>query len=272
MDHGSSILLLHELVKREPGLKDYIYVFDIPSTDVESLQSFARIADGVVVWGGDTAVRAARQLAAPNTKIIPWGHKLSFAYATASATDRDLRQLARHICATRQTLCSSCQGIYLDSIDMQDVFSFGQHFFQLLQEENTAFPPADVSLRAKATLQLYDQELESHATGRRVLRGGGVSVLVCPDSALELSYLSGNCWVKPLPRSRIIPTLKPMKGLLQTAGLLCGGGERQELVALLARAGLVRITEPGEMSRTIPGEAHDGAYPLQEYTRIVEFV
>jgi len=63
-----------------------------------------------------------------------------------------------------------------------------------------------------------------------------------------------------------------MKGLLQTAGLLCGGGGRPELVALWARAGLVRITEPGEMSRTIPGEAHDGAYPLQEYTRIVEFV
>lgn len=38
----------------------------------------------------------------------------------------------------------------------------------------------------------------------------------------------------------------------------------------LARAGVVRITGPGEMSRTIAGEAHDGDYPLQLYSRVVE--
>lgn len=27
----------------------------------------------------------------------------------------------------------------------------------------------------------------------------------------------------------------------------------------------------GDMSRTLPGEAHDGLYPLQLYSRIVEF-
>ena len=48
------------------------------------------------------------------------------------------------------------------------------------------------------------------------------------------------------------------------------GIEAEELSALLARAGLVRITEAGEMSRTLPGEAHDGDYPLCAYSRIVE--
>ena len=57
---------------------------------------------------------------------------------------------------------------------------------------------------------------------------------------------------------------------MQTAGLLCAPEERQELSALLARAGLVRITEAGEMSRTLSGEAHDGDYPLRAYSRIVE--
>ena len=94
--------------------------------------------------------------------------------------------------------------------------------------------------------------------------------VIAPDSRLELSPLAGNCWVKPLPRRRIVHVLSPEKGRLQTAGLLCPPEERPALSALLARAGVVRVTEPGEMSRTVPGEAHDGTYPLRAYSRVVE--
>ena len=270
LDRGASLLLLHELGKREPRLRDFLYVFDVPSTDLASLSALAEIADGVVVWGGDEAVTAARRLAAPNTKLITWGHKLSFAYATAAATDADLSALARHMCLTRQLLCSSCQGIFLDTEDMAAVEALGKRFFTLLRQENRRHPPADLSLRAKAALHLRTEELEAHESGRRIFRGDGVSVTVASDSRLELSWLGGNCWVKPLPRRRLLSALKEQKGYLQTAGLLCAPEEREELSALLARAGLVRITEAGEMSRTLPGEAHDGDYPLRAYSRIVE--
>ena len=270
MDHGASLLLLHELGDRQPRLKDFIYVFDVPSTDLASLSALAEVADGIVVWGGDEAVTAARRLAAPNTKLITWGHKLSFAYATSAATDGDLSALARHMCLTRQLLCSSCQGIFLDTEDMGAVEALGERFFTILQAENRRHPPADINLRARAALHLRTEELEAHASGRRILRGGGVSVTVAPDSRLELSWLGGNCWVKPLPRRDLLAALKGQKGYLQTAGLLCAPEEREELTALLARAGLVRITEAGEMSRTLPGEAHDGDYPLRAYSRIVE--
>lgn len=270
LDRGASLLLLHELGKREPRLRDFLYVFDVPSTDLASLSALAEIADGVVVWGGDEAVTAARHLATPNTKLITWGHKLSFAYATTAATDGDLSALARHMCLTRQLLCSSCQGIFLDTEDRADVEALGRRFFAILREENRRHPPADISLRARAALHLRTEALEAHESGRTVLQGGGVSVTVASDSRLELSWLGGNCWVKPLPRRRLLSALKGQKGYLQTAGLLCAPEEREELSALLARAGLVRITEAGEMSRTLPGEAHDGDYPLRAYSRIVE--
>ena len=270
LDRGTSLLLLHELGKREPRLRDFLYVFDVPSTDLASLSALAEIADGVVVWGGDEAVTAARRLAAPNTKLITWGHKLSFAYATTAATDGDLSALARHMCLTRQLLCSSCQGIFLDTEDMAAVEALGRRFFEILREENRRHPPADISLRARAAIHLRTEALEAHESGRTVLQGGGVSVTVASDSRLELSWLGGNCWVKPLPRRRLLSALKGQKGYLQTAGLLCAPEEREELSALLARAGLMRITEAGEMSRTLPGEAHDGDYPLRAYSRIVE--
>ena len=269
-DRGASLLLLRELVRLEPRLRDFVYVFDVPSTDLQSLERFAKIADAVVVWGGDEAVRAARALAGPDTALICWGHKLSFAYAVPPVSDGDLEALADHICATGQLLCSSCQGIFLDTGDMGEVYALAERFFPVLQAAARRHPPADPALRARATLELYAQELEADSGGRRIYRGGGVSVTAAPDSRLELGLLAGNCWVKPLPRDQIVPRLKPRKGCLQTAGLLCPEGEREALSALLARAGVVRVTGPGDMSRTVPGEAHDGTYPLAAYTRIVE--
>ena len=176
--------------------------------------------------------------------------------------------LARHMCLTRQLLCSSCQGIFVDTADMGAVEAVGERFFAALQAENRRHPPADLGLRARAALQVYSMELEE--TGPRVLRSGGVSVVIAPDSRLELSPLAGNCWVKPLPRERIPAALGGKRGYLQTAGLLCPPEERAALGDLLARAGVVRVTEPGEMSRTVPGEAHDGIYPLRAYSRVVE--
>ena len=269
-DRGASLLLLRELVRLEPRLRDFVYVFDVPSTDLQSLERFAKIADAVVVWGGDEAVRAARTLAGPDTALICWGHKLSFAYAVPPVSYGDLEALADHICATGQLLCSSCQGIFLDTGDMGEVHALAERFFPILQAAARRHPPADPALRARATLELYARELEADSGGRRIYRGGGVSVTAAPDSRLELGLLAGNCWVKPLPRDQIVPRLKPRKGCLQTAGLLCPEGEREALSALLARAGVVRVTGPGDMSRTVPGEAHDGTYPLAAYTRVVE--
>ena len=269
-DRGASLLLLRELVRLEPRLRDFVYVFDVPSTDLQSLERFAKIADAVVVWGGDEAVRAARTLAGPDTALICWGHKLSFAYAVPPVSDGDLEALADHICATGQLLCSSCQGIFLDTGDMGEVYALAERFFPILQAAARRHPPADPALRARATLELYARELEADSGGQRIYRGGGVSVTAAPDSRLELGLLAGNCWVKPLPRDQIVPRLKPRKGCLQTPGLLCPEGDREALSALLARAGVVRVTGPGDMSRTVPGEAHDGTYPLAAYTRVVE--
>lgn len=270
-DGGASLLLLQELVTIEPRLRDFVYVFDVPSSDLDSLAAFARAADGVVVWGGDEAVRAARSLVQPDTRIIAWGHKLSFAYAEPGVPEEELRALARHVCDTRQLLCSSCQGIFCDTEDMAEVNTLAERFFALLKEENAGREPAPLPLRARAALQMYHEQLEAHTDGRRVLRADGVGVIVAQDSLLELSPLAGNCWVKPLPRARIVAELKPHKGHLQTVGLLCADAHRQPLCEALTRAGAVRITRAHDMSRALAGEAHDGAYPLREYTRIVEW-
>lgn len=274
MDDGISVLLLHEIIKEEPTLAPYVCVLDVPSTNMKVMKRLADMADGVVVWGGDEAIRTIRTYAAPETQIISWGHKLSFAYVSeAVLTDAELQQelyaLAHHICQTRQVLCSSCQGLFVDSEDENTVNAVGELFFRILKEVSDSYPPESIGVRGKVFISLYNEELENDGA-KKIYKENNVSVTVSRDSNLELSYMFRNCWVKPLPAEKIVSALKIHRGHLQTVGLICGERERPTLADKLMKAGVTRITFAGHMSHTIPGEAHDGEYPLQRYVKIVE--
>ncbi len=269
-DDGLSVLLLRELIKITPDLAPYITVFDIPSTNLEMLQMVGKMADAIVVWGGDKAIRAARNLADPGTQMISWGHKLSFAYAVPDAPEEELRRLAAHICATNQLLCSSCQGIFADTEDMEAVERLGRRFLSILEGESGRHPQLHLGIRGKVGISLYNEELEAPVSRRKILRGKGVSVILAQDRTLELSYMFRNCWVKPLPGKEIVKALKPYRGYLQTAGLICPEADRAYLEKQLLKAGVVRITDAGGMSELVAGGAHDGEYPLRRYSRVVE--
>lgn len=284
VDKALSIQFLLELIQIEPKLRDYIYVFDTPSTDIESLKKMATLADGVIVWGGDAVVEAVRKFAPPNKQIIAWGHKISFAYITEEGMrkqDEELVDLARHIFETKQLLCSSCQGIYLDTQNMDDICAFGEKFLKILEMIGNEYEKPEIGIQAQITLQLYNQELEAISEGRKnpksvlpvieknVLRASACSVICSNHSSLETSFLYGNCWVKPLAQKEIIRTLYPYRGYLQTVGLICSEKERETITALLCKAGVNRVYHSSEMSSMICGEAHDGEYPLQRYSRIV---
>lgn len=273
-DHGLSIALLRRLVEEEPALADYIYVFDTPSEDVAALRRLADLSDGVVIWGGEGAVSAVRTLAPTGVKLIEWGHRLGFAYVTDRGREEgQLSALAEHIMKTKQLLCSSCQTIFLDTGDMGQLREFAGQFLPLLERAARRWPVRDMGALAQGTLRRYTARLERAAGqgGETILEGDGCSLTLREDRELELSAQFGNPILKCLPRSELLPPLRRSRGVLQTAGLLCAPEERRSLTETLLRAGLVRITGAGEMSRGTCTDAHDGEYPLQRYTRVVQW-
>jgi len=267
---GLSVQILRELIKLQPLLSEYIYVFDISSKDREEMQALAEVADAVVVWGGDAVIEAVRAMAKPNTKMIEWGHKVSFAYVSgADLSEEALSGIAENICSTNQLLCSSCQGIFVDTDSMEEVERFGMRFLPILEKMAAAHPhEMGIGVSAQVGLRLYTEQLESLFQGARVFKGKDCSMLAYPDSALDTAILFRNGWIKRLPRERIIPTLHPYKNRLQTVGLLCPSADRQMLSDCFFRAGAVRVTDGRHMSRTYRGAAHDGEYPLRRYTKI----
>lgn len=276
-DNGLSIEILRSLLEIEPRLKEYVYAFDTPSADLAAIKKMADMADGIVIWGGNEALRAVRTFAPVGAKLIEWGHRLSFAYiAGYRDKEAELRGLATHILSTKQLLCSSCQTIFLDTDSMEEVTAFSREFLSVLEETAAQFPPLSIGEIAENTLRRYNDTLESCLSGeckpergRTVFRGERCSVTACEDNALELSAMFGNCLVKRLPRRKIFSTLRAHKGVLQTVGLLCPDECRAELEDIFARCGITRITTAANMSALFSGEAHDGEYPLRRYVRVV---
>ena len=271
---GITVSLLEELFKIEPSLSEYVYVFDYSSKDIHAMRKLATVADAVIVWGGDEAVSAVRKLVDPNTKIIEWGHKISFAYITKDGTKKDaLEKLASHICLTNQLFCSSCQGIYLDTDDMQDVYHFCEEFLPIFEKACQENPlvsgeAANIFIQAEVTLQNYHRHIENKNSNIRLYRDKNCSITGQPDSKLESSIMYRNIWVKPLKRDKII-NLRPYKSYLQTAALICAEEEHAELSQMLLQAGLVKISDGFEMSNYSFGEAHDGVFTLRCYTKLV---
>ncbi len=268
-DHSITIRLLMELIKEEPALANYIYVVDTPSTDLKVMKHLANLSNAIVLWGSDETIKAVRSLAKPNTKIIEWGHKISFAYVTKEACDESqMKLLAEHILSTKQLLCSSCQGIYLDTNQYDEVVIFAKQFFQILCEVATNYPEVPVGVRAQVSLLQYNRKLENY--NDFILKKSGVSVTVCCDNELVGSYTYGNLWIKPLPNDKIVHTLYKHTGHLQTVGICCTKEQENNLMTKLVKAGITRITPLDSMSELLVGESHDGEYPLSRYVKIVE--
>lgn len=273
-DKGLSLAALSLLCQQERSLAGFIYAFGLPSSDVDTLKRLCGMADGVVTWGGDGAITSLRSLAPPGCKLMEWGHRLGFTYVSGYENEaEELFSLARHIIATNQRLCSSCQVIFLDTADRGSGEAFCKTFLPYLEQAAAQLhkPP---ELGAQATLSghaaLLCRIVEGRAEGEALFPGKGCSVIFRPGEELELSPMEGNVLVKLLPQDRLLSALRRQKGRLQTAGLICEPEKREALTELLLRAGATRVTRAGSLSRSFPGEAHDGEYPLRRYTRIVD--
>ena len=271
-DRGLTLAVFQKLTEIEPRLAPWLYAFDLSSKYTGTIRALANLADGIVTWGGDGAISAMRKLAPPGARLIEWGHRLSFAYLSGWE-GMDLFPLADHIVRTGGLLCSSCQVIYLDTDLLSVAERFCKKFLPVLEKAAASHykapgQAAQAALYARETA--LEQVVDRAGFDDLNFPGQSCSLTLRRDMGLELSHLHGNVLVKRLPRGEIIPVLRQQRGRLQTAGLICPDLEREALTALLARAGVNRITAPGHMSDSLPLEAHDGEYPLRRYVRVVD--
>ncbi len=256
-------------------LKRFVACAAVPSSDKKRLAAIFSAADGVAAWGGEEAMASIRALAPASARVVEWGHKISFIYLAADRL-RDpelLRLAAKEVCLFEQQACSSPQCLYIETDSRRALDAFGERFADILGEVSRTIPavPPSSSERAEITMAVELAREESGLGRTKVIEPSTKEwrVLIDDRPALAASPLFRTIIVKPLPRARLVETLRPMRRYLQTAGLACGLRDLAELSERLIAAGAVRVRRVGEMAGSYDGEAHDGVYALQRYCRRV---
>jgi hypothetical protein len=240
----------------------------VPSTETKTIKTLASFADAVIVWGGEEAVRAVRQLVDINATIIEWGHKMSFSYVDMNVKDDELEALCQSVCISNQLFCSSSQGIYVNTDSDTDLHLLANRLLPIFVKVSKKINTLPLTMKAKNTLLLYNEKLEGNLNN--IYADSGVSIIVKEDQKLELSMLFQNLWIKALKIEDIVKVLKPNKRYLQTASINLNIAEKEVVCRNLVTAGVTRIVALGDNSRMISGESHDGEYPLRRYAKIVE--
>ncbi len=271
---GISLTLLKRLVLIEPRLAPYIYVFDISSEDIKTLETLGNVADAIVVWGSDKAIYGIRQLAPAHLPIIQWGHRMSFAYLTPGQhLTSSLEQLAEEICLSDQQFCNSPQCLFVETDNLELIDVCAKKLKEAMTEQAKKYPAAAIQINDQAEVT-WTKELVKMASllGQQQLVESDhkdFSIMIDKQPSLKASPLYRNIWLMPMKRSELLPILRKHKGYLQTAGLACHIVENEDLTNLFYRAGVTRVTTFGNMSQTYIGEPHDGKPTLLQYTRTI---
>ncbi|MFC0842476.1 acyl-CoA reductase [Streptomyces noboritoensis] len=278
---GGDSLFTHHLLRAlgaldpDGRITDHLIVLRFPSSRTDWLQRICAPADAVAAWGGEAATAGVAAQIPAGCRLITFGHKISFAYVTPEQWNdtATLDGLAASVCRLDQQACSSPQVVYLDTTDREELSAFARRLGEALERRAGTEPPQapTVHEQAEITTTVLVAKTEEHLGLTRVHEspGGAWRILVDHRSALRASPLYRTVWVKPLPRERIVTTLRPMRRFLQTAGLAAARGDVSGLTARLFTAGALRVTPVGSMLDSYAGEPHDGLYPLQRYSRRV---
>ncbi|GAA1957745.1 acyl-CoA reductase [Kitasatospora viridis] len=270
--------LLAQLAALDPSgaIARRVIVLAFPSSRTDWLERLCAPADAVAAWGGEEALAGVAKLVPAGCRLVDWGPKLSFAYLTEHRwADADtLRGIAADVCRLDQQACSSPQLVYLDTEDEEQVLAFAERFAAVLAEAvgELDLPERDPLESAEISNTVQVATLEQHLGLTRVHADpdGDWHVLADLRSALRASPLHRTVWVKPLPRTRIVEVLRPMRRYLQTVGLGADRTDTAALAGLVLTAGAQRVTVPGAMLDSYNGEPHDGVYALQRYSRRVD--
>lgn len=259
-------------------VKNLMIVARIPSRRDDLLKAIFQEADGVSAWGGEESINAVKAMVPAGTRFIDWGHKLSFAYIAAEKIDdqASLEAVAHEVCLIEQQACSSPQVLYVETSDMAQLHEVARRLAKALEVISPQYPIAPPSLQEQAEITTTRElvTLESCLGDSALIEAadGTWRIMVEAKAGLRASPLYRSVWVKPLPRTEITSTLRPLRKYLQTVGLACDLGSLAELSDAFIRAGALRITQLGHMvGNNYVGEPHDGVYPLQRFTRRVTF-
>ncbi len=278
-DSSFAALFYEELCKMdETGtFKNYIAIGKVSSSDKKYLTDFLSIADVISAWGNEESIKSLREMAPSRSRIVEWGHKISFSYISKATSNHEemLKKLAFEICNNEQMACSSPQCVFVEDASFEELKKFSQNLAKALDIVSPTIAKVQPSVQEIAELTVTKEQVRLNSMFGNsdviVSKNNDWRIYIEDSAGLNASPLFRTIWVKPLPKNKIIHNLRPLKVYLQTVGLSAHKDEVENLTRELFLAGVQRVRAVGEMTDSYLGEPHDGVYALERFCQKISY-
>ncbi len=255
-----------------------VALIDYPSSAKDVLEEFKARVDGIVVWGGEDAVRAYRDGLGAGKKLIVFGPKLSLSIVTkaglaASGADKVAEKMAWEMSIWDQNACTAPQQCYVEGIEA--ALSVAEALPKALDAQLAKLPAGPVDANVAVEIQKWRGVAEvAEAKGEGLLRATAKNVdwtvIVDKKTAIEPSPLHRTIRIIPFTSvETILQEAEAVRGYLQTVGLVAASSEQGEWYRRLAAAGALKVGDLGAMSGGEVDDPHDGAYDLPQLGHFV---
>jgi hypothetical protein len=264
-------LYLEAMRRVAPDLARALSVVTWPGGTEELERTACDRASVVVAYGSNETIDAMYQRCRFPTKFIGYGHRVSFgimAEGDASFGAPALRELARlwalDASAYDQFGCMSLACLFVSTRGPWTPTEVARAI------ANEGFPYTE-SFMPRG--RLSTDTAAAHVQARAVAEFQG-TLFAAPTAAV---VLHDQCRFEPTPGGRLLHVvpwtthdeldraLRPLRGLLSTAGVWCDEQQRSALTGQLSRLGVRRITRPGRMQRPLWLRDHDGRPRISDW-------
>lgn len=221
--------------------------------------------DGILLFGGEEAVRSYRKIASPGTEVLAFGPKLSWGLILDGLGQEELgravRGFAQDVALWEQRACTSCQNLFVEGKELAREVAERLHL-ELERLEGT-MPQDRIDLDEAVDIRKEREKVfwKSFEGERRLFEGRGHTIILGEGADIIPSPLNRTIYVNALEdrRDLLNGNLSHMAYYMSTAGVAAPEPLFDETLRELEPLGVLRFCLPGTMGLGADGEApHDG--------------
>lgn len=275
-------LYARSLAEHCPQLAPYLAVTHWEGGNEELEAALLPEAEALIVYGSDETLASLRSRTPVRTRFVGYGHRISF-----SAVARELlrneetareaaRRAAYDLSVFDQQGCYSPQAIYVEARATVTPERFSELLADALAEYAASLPRRPLSATEAASIHQFRGQLEMRAFSESETRlwasekGTAWTVALVPAANLAPCVLNRTAVVQPLNDLTELPRRLAGRELYLLSAVLGAPEERfLSLAALLAQAGVARVTRLGQAQFPETSLFHDGVHALAQLARFV---
>jgi len=276
-------LFAHSLYEADPKLGACIEVAEWRGGSAELEQALFAESDCVVASGTDETLAAIRQRLPVRTRLVAYGHKVSFAFVAGRALTRFgvgkvVSRAAMDVVAWNQLGCLSPHVIYLENAGEVSPEEFADKLAHELATREAVDPRGPLPVNVSATIasrRAFYEMRAAHSPGTRVWsspQSTAWTVVYEDDPRFQASCLNRFVYVKAVKDlTDALQGADAVRGSVSTIGLAAPEDEAPELALALARWGARRVCPLGQMQAPSLLWRHDGRPSLADLVTWTDF-